>query len=67
MTIDLIAKSMLLKVETRYFLVEPAGGIQRFIPCYEMKSSGLNVGLTWGLYPFLVFAESTRDKENDYY
>ncbi len=28
-----------------------------------MKSSGLNVGLTWGLYPFLVFAESTELKK----
>jgi hypothetical protein len=65
MTIDLIAKSMLEL--NNLLLVEPAGRIQRFIPSYEMKSSGLNVGLTWGLYPFLVFAESTRDKENDYY
>ena len=61
MTIGLIAQSML---ELKHvILVEPAGRIQRFIPSYEMKSSGLNVGLTWGLYPFLVFAESTRDKE----
>ncbi|MDQ4057064.1 MAG: hypothetical protein M3156_06565 [Thermoproteota archaeon] len=46
MTIGLIAKSML---ELKHvILVEPAGRIQRFIPCYEMKSSGPNVGLTWG-------------------
>ena len=46
MTIGLIAKSML---ELKHVIVSRAHRrIQRFIPCYEMKSSGLNVGLTWG-------------------